>query len=173
MHLETNKLVPADLDVKLDFPDGGRSEAGRLTITCRKSNLVVAEIDMTANDVVNLLARRSVGSPEGETRLLNSRGRACLNMERALVIVQLPFAVDVFDAEDGRNMYAWSADAMRAYGAQDFRISRSKVGYTLALVFFLLVKDPGVNTYLDVVHEKLQAMATAYGADAIQKRAAK
>jgi hypothetical protein len=171
MQNDTNKLEPADLNVSMTFPDGDVSLAAQLTLTCRKTNLVIARIDMTEKDVVNFLARRQVGPVEGKSELLNARGRAMLNRERVLVDVMLPSEVDVFEEGHSMNVYSWSGSAARAYGATDFRIIRRKGGHLLSLVYFIDPADAGGRRYLEVVRKNLAKQVTHYVTAAARQKA--
>jgi len=168
----THQLESADLDVMLTFPQGNVGNvAAQLTVKCRKSNLTVARISMTANDLADFLAGRTAGGTEGESQLLNARGRTHLNSERVLVSVSLPHAVDVFDdPADGRHLTTWAEGAMRAYGAHDFRITNRKEGYLISLAYFVPVVDDGARMYAQLIQEKLAALAKSYGDLAIEKK---
>jgi hypothetical protein len=168
----TNQLEPANLNVSLTYPDGDANEAASLVITCRKSNLIVAKIEMTAEDLVNFHAGRNVGALEGQTRVLNQRGRSFLNSDRHLVTVTLPDAVSVFGEDDGRNVYAWSADVARTYGAADVRVVRRRGGYAVSLIFFLS-GAADERAYLEGVSKLMTDDANRYGADAVAKRDAR
>lgn len=165
-----NELEQADLQVRLDYPDGDVSHAAQLTIWCRKSNLIIAKIDMTEGDLVNFMARRVVGPVEGGSHLLAKRGREHLNEERVIVGVKLPHVVDVFAEGDDRHINAWAASAARAYGAQDTRVTSMRGGYTVGLMFYVGDRDSSAG-YLEVVHRSMEEQAEKYIKAAEKKKA--
>lgn len=165
-----NELEQADLQVRLDYPDGDASCAAQLTVWCRKSNLTIAKIDMTESDLVNFMARRVVGPVEGGSRLLAKRGREYLNEERVIVSVKLPHVVDVFKEGDDRHINAWGASAARAYGAQDIRVTSTRGGYTFGLLFYVGDRESS-SGYLEVVHRKMAEQAEKYIKAAEKKKA--
>lgn len=167
-----NELESADLDIRMNFPDGLDDVAAQLVVECRKSHLIIAKINMTAEDLVNFYARRSVGSLQGESRVLAEPGRAFLNKERALISVYLPSAVEVFgDEGDGRSPDKWAEDAARAYGAHDYRITKNRNGYTVSLIYFsVTASDVAEQRYLQGVKERLQEQAEKYGKQALRRK---
>lgn len=168
---EISNLEPADLNVSLNFPEGDRLEVARLTITDRKSNLVVAEINFSAEDLVNFYARRATGPMEGETSLINPAGRACLNQERQLVSVRVPReASDTFKDDESRNLAAWASDAVKAFGASGYRIVVNRGGETLSLVFYAPTIGDREMRYFQVIQQKLRAAVDVYVEAAAQQR---
>lgn len=166
-----NTLELADLEPRLTYPDGDTSSAVQLEIFDRRSSLVVARFEMTQADLVNFLAGRRLGSLEGVTSLLNERDRTALNKQRTLVSAQLPFAVEVFEDDDSRNLDAWAADAVRAWSAHDFRVSRGRSWITVSLVFFHAEKTAADEQYLIAVRERFGEVAQAYGERAVAHEA--
>lgn len=166
-------LEVADLEPRLTFPEGGRPEVARLSLICRKTQLVIAEQDLSANDLANFLARRATGSLEGESRLLNVRQRAHLNMERRLVTVRISRDVDVFDLADSRYLPTWMEDAARAYGAQDVRISKTRGGYDASLVFFFAEFNERGELFLNSIRDRFTSSAELYMSKARDLKASK
>jgi hypothetical protein len=161
-----NNLEPADLEVRLTFPEGDDEVAAQLTMIDRKSQQIVARINMTSGDLANFLARRSVGSLEGTSELLNAHDRAVLNKDRTLITVHVPFVVDVFEEGDSRHLVAWAEDAVRGYNAHGTRIARKKTGYSVSLLFFHRAMTAADRAYMENVQLCMDEKAKAYAAKA-------
>lgn len=161
-----NNLEPADLEIRLTFPEGDDEVAAKLMLTDRKSQLTVARINMTPGDLANFLARRGVGSLEGTTELLNARDREVLNKSRTMITVRVPFVVDVFEEGDSRHLAAWAEDASRGYNAHSTRITSTKTGYSVSLLFFHGTMTGADEAYMDAVQARMTEHAEAYTAKA-------
>ena len=128
-----NELTQAaDLEAHLSYPEGGNAPAARLTILCRKSNLVVAELDMTERDLLEFMANTHGGQRQGETRLAAPSYLSCLNKRRRIAAVR-------FDpGSDDDLVEGWARRAQLAHDAHAYRVVKLRGGRVkVSLIFYL------------------------------------
>lgn len=162
----------ADLEVRLTYPvDADGTSGARLMLRDRKSAYVIAELTLTAEDVVDLFASRVEGPLRGVATLLDGRNRQVLNMHRILVTVRLPFAVDVFMEGHPLQLEPWASGARQAFGAHDYRITRGKCGYTVDFMFFRSEWTDGDCEYVEILQGRLQEEGRIYAEKATERKA--
>lgn len=162
MSKRINAMELADLDVRLMFPDGDNTAPAAIVATCRRSNLVIFKQELTGNDLVNLMAGRTVGSFEGAAEMLSEQGRAQLNKERRLVSVRLPLSVRLFEDDDDRNLDRWAMDAVRVFGAADYRVTVGRSNLTVSLMFYVNPGDRSGSNWVDAVQEQMNELGRDY-----------
>lgn len=171
---DVQKMESADLEVRLNYSQGGGDEAvvATLVLLDRKSNLTVAQIDFSAADLVNFLARRVTGSFEGKTLILGEGGRPHLNRKRHMVSVRVPnYVVTILKDEPNLKLPEWADSAARAYGAHSHRITSSRGSCTVSLMFYAAGTEREIS-YLQVVQNKLNDAVAKYIDAADERKAA-